>query len=214
MKTKRTVFILLTALLFFLVVTILVITENEPVAALNHSLYLLLTGEITQTWTTVSIWVGSLTHWYSYTPILLLLLLIPSTRMKIGVPLGITLGVSALAGPIILKNVFAIERPDHNQLIDAGGFGYPSGHSLNAMVFFGMCAMMVWLHSSRRPLYVGATIFAAFAILAVGLSRIYLGVHTVTEVIGGYSMGIVILCAASLVYDRVREQNPSLFGGD
>jgi len=214
MKTKRTIFILITALLLFLGVTILVVTENEPVAAFNHTLYLLLTGEITQTWTTISIWVGSLTHWYSYTPIILLLLLLPSTRMKIGVPLGITLGISAITGPIILKNIFAIERPDHNQLIDAGGFGYPSGHSLNAMVFFGMCAMLVWLYSTQKSRKVGFTVFAIFAILSVGLSRIYLGVHTVTDVIGGYLMGIVILCAASIVYGRVRERNPPVFGGD
>jgi len=150
LKSKVTVSILLTALLFFIVVTVLVLTENAWTANVNHAFYLLIATGIHPTLTAVATWIGSLTHWYTYAPLILLLLLIPRTRMKIGLPIAITLGVSAILGPIILKNIFAIERPDVNQLIAPGGFGYPSGHSMNAVVFFGMCTLMVLRYATRR----------------------------------------------------------------
>jgi len=197
-------FILLTAFLLFTVLTALVVTESAPVQALNAALYTPVAGVIHPVLTAIATWTGNLTHWYSYTPIILLLLISPRTRMNVGVPLAITLAVSAILGPVILKNVFAIERPNVNQLIDPGGFGYPSGHSMNAAAFFSMCAIMVLRYAKSKPLRIGFTIFAPLAILAVGTSRVYLGVHTVTDVIGGYLAGIVVVCGAVLIERRVQ----------
>ena len=206
MKHKKTIIILLTALLLFIALTTLVITENAPVQAFNHALYAPIATLINPTLTTAATWIGSLTHWYTYTPIILILLIIPITRKKIGLPIAITLSVSAITGPIILKNVLAIERPNINQLIDIGGFGYPSGHSINAAVFFSMCAIMMLRYSANQPLKVCFTAFSVVSILLVGLSRIYLGVHTVTDVLGGYLAGIVIVCAAVLIENYVKER--------
>jgi len=203
MKTKGTVLILLVAFLLFTAVTTLVVTESAPVQVFNDALYAPIAERITPTLTTISTVIGSLTHWYSYAPIILLLLIIPRTRMKIGLPIGITVGISAILGPIILKNIFAIERPDVNQLISPGGFGYPSGHSMNAVVFFGMCTLMVLRYATKKWLKIAFTVFAVLSILAVGLSRVYLGVHVVTDVIGGYLAGIVVLCAAILIEGRL-----------
>ncbi|MCL2588150.1 MAG: phosphatase PAP2 family protein, partial [Oscillospiraceae bacterium] len=146
------------------------------------------------------------THWYSYTPIILLLLILSRTRMNIGLPIAITLSVSAILGPVILKSIFAIERPTINQLIDVGGFGYPSGHSMNAVVFFGMCTVMVLRYAKNRPLKIGFTAFAILAFLSVGLSRLYLGVHTGADVIGGYLAGSAVICAAILVERYIRRK--------
>jgi len=206
MKAKRTVFIMLTALLLFIALTTLVVTENAPVQAFNDALYAPIAERITPVFTTISTVIGSLTHWYSYAPIILLLLIIPRTRMKIGLPIAITVGISAILGPIILKNIFAIERPNVNQLITPGGFGYPSGHSMNAVVFFGMCTLMVLRYASRKWLRIAFSIFAVLSILAVGLSRVYLGVHVVTDAIGGYLAGVVVLCAAILIEGRLEHR--------
>ena len=206
MRPKLTRCILLLALLLFIILTIFVVTEHAAVQRFNHALYFPIAGVITPGLTTIATWIGSLTHWYSYSPIILLLLIFPRTRTKIGLPLAIALAVSAILGPLILKNIFAIERPDLNQLISPGGFGYPSGHSMNAAVFFGMCAIMVLRYSNSKPLKIAFTVFAKLCILLVGLSRIYLGVHTVTDVIGGYLVGCVIVCAAILIERRIRRK--------
>ena len=207
MKYNRTILILLTALVLFVVLTIFVVAESAAIQTFNHSLYTPVATLITPALTTVATWTGSLTHWYSYTTIILILLILPRTRMKIGLPLAITLSVSAILGPVILKNIFAIERPDANQLIDAGGFGYPSGHSMNALVFFGMCAILILSYSTSRLLKIGFTVFAIIAILLVGLSRIYLGVHTVTDVVGGYLVGTVVICTALLIENRLKKRS-------
>jgi len=206
MKTKRICVLLLTLFALFVIVTVLVLTENAWVANMNHAFYTAIATRIHPTLTMIATWVGHLTHWYSYTPILLLLLILPRTRMKAGLTLAATLSASAILGPLVLKNIFAIERPDINQLIAPGGFGYPSGHSMNAAVFFGMCAIMVLRYAKNKPLKIGFTIFAILAVLLVGLSRIYLGVHTVTDVVGGYAIGGVVICAAILIEAHIRRK--------
>jgi undecaprenyl-diphosphatase len=189
-------------LLLFIALTIVVITESIWVQDFNHHIYTPIAESIHPTLTTISTWIGSLTHWYSYAPIILLLIIIPRTRIRIGLPLAITLLTSAALGPIILKNIFAIERPNINQLIEPGGFGYPSGHSMNAMVFFGMCAIMIISYTNKKSRKIAFTAFSVISIILVGLSRIYLGVHTATDVIGGYLIGCVVICAAILLEKR------------
>ena len=209
MKSKSIILVLLTALSLFVVLTILVLSESTAVHTFNHTLYALIGGVITPALTTAASWISNLTHWYSYTPIILLLLLLPRTRMKIGLPLAVTLSASALLGPVILKNIFAVERPDINQLVDVVGFGYPSGHSMNAFVFFGVCAILTLRYSTKKLPKIAFTTFAIIAILSVGLSRIYLGVHTPTDVIGGYLMGAVVICSGLLVENRLKKQSTS-----
>jgi len=204
METKRTLCIMLTALLLFIVLTAFVLIDSPSVQNFNHSLYTPIAERIAPGLTTTAVWISRLTHWYSYTPVILLLLLLSRTRVKAGLPIGITLGASAIIGPVILKNIFAIERPMINPLYDPGGFGYPSGHSMNAAVFFGMCAILVCRYAKNRPLKIGLSAFAVLCICAVGLSRIYLGVHTVTDVLGGYLAGIVVICASVIGGDLWR----------
>ena len=206
MKSKVTILTLLTSLVLFVIVTVLVLTGNAWAATINHAFYAAIAERIHPTLTTIATWVGHLTHWYSYTPIILLLLILPATRIKVGLPIAGVLSVSAILGPLVLKNIFAIERPTINQLIAPGGFGYPSGHSMNAVVFFSACAIMVLRYSKKKALKIGFTAFAALAICLVGLSRIYLGVHTLTDVIGGYAAGGAVICAALLIEAHIRKK--------
>jgi len=174
------------------------------VSAVNHDFHAQISGFVSPALTTAAIWTSNLAHWYSYVPIIVLLLIIPGTRLKIGLPIAVTLSASAILGPIILKNIFAIDRPniDHH-LVEITGYGYPSGHAMNAAVFLGICAIMMWRYSGNKPLNIGFTVFASVITFIVGLSRIYLGVHTATDVIGGYLAGWAVLCIAVLIEARI-----------
>ncbi|MCL1788058.1 MAG: phosphatase PAP2 family protein [Defluviitaleaceae bacterium] len=193
MKSNKAIFILLAAVLLFGVLTVFVVMDHTQIAAFNDNVYAPFSQIITPALTTLATLVGRLTHWYSYAPIILLLIIIPRTRLKAGLPMAIVLLFSAMLGPVLLKNIFAVERPMVNQLVNIGGFGYPSGHSLNAMVFFGMSAILVRRYATKPWLKNAFTAFAIVAILLVGLSRIYLGVHTATDVIGGFLAGAAVL---------------------
>ena len=80
--------------------------------------------------------------------------------------------------------------------------GYPSGHTFAALAVFGLL-MVVLLPTIRtryrRPLVVAA----ALLIISMGISRIYLGVHWATDVLGGYAGGLAYLLIGLTVLDSV-----------
>ncbi len=89
----------------------------------------------------------------------------------------------------VLKDVFAHPRPSdlmpEVQLAPAEGAGLPSGHAQSSTVVWGLAALSL----RRRWMWV----LAAVLVAGIGLSRVYLGVHFPTDVLGGWVVGAVIL---------------------
>jgi undecaprenyl-diphosphatase len=101
--------------------------------------------------------------------------------------------VAAFGGAVILYNVVkqAVERPRPpaaHMIGQASGFAFPSGHATGAIALWGMLAVVLWARGPRR---LRALVWpSAFLIVwAVGASRLYLGVHWFTDVLGGYALG-------------------------
>ncbi|MGB7417325.1 MAG: phosphatase PAP2 family protein [Thermosynechococcaceae cyanobacterium] len=91
-----------------------------------------------------------------------------------------------------LKLVFNKTRPQlWPQLITESTFSYPSGHALGSMVFYGFLAYILAQHYPRRALIFYG--FASVLILIIGFSRLYLGVHWPTDIMGGYGIGFLWL---------------------
>lgn len=95
------------------------------------------------------------------------------------------------------KHLFARERPDVVHLVDVGSAAFPSGHAANSMVTF--LALAVLLSGSRSA--VGLAVALAGC---VGLSRVMLGVHWPSDVLGGWAFGLVWVLAALFIRDRLR----------
>lgn len=88
-------------------------------------------------------------------------------------------------------------------------FSFPSGHALGALVGYGMLSYVIgtaWLESggARLRLVVGT----ALLVVAIGLSRLYLGVHYFSDVVGGYAAGVLWLSACISGLQVVERRRP------
>lgn len=96
-----------------------------------------------------------------------------------------------------LKHAFARPRPDlFQEIATLHSYSFPSGHAMAAAAIYGMIAVVVARLAPRLRGWV--TIGAVLLILLIGLSRIYLGVHWVTDVLAGYAAGATILLGGIL----------------
>ncbi|MDP4164219.1 MAG: phosphatase PAP2 family protein [Bacillota bacterium] len=104
--------------------------------------------------------------------------------------LELILFIAAVAGSAVinqvLKQVFHRVRPDLHRLIDIVGYSFPSGHAMNAFTVYGILTFLLWRHISKKWERTLLILFSIFFIFAIGISRIYLGVHFPSDIIGGY----------------------------
>jgi len=138
------------------------------------------------------------------------LLLFPFLYWCLDSRLGLRLAVLFfLSGYLnyILKQALARPRPFELapgiNLIEEPGYGLPSGHAQGAVVLWGLLA----LHGRRRWLWAPAVAL----MLAVGLSRVYLGVHFPTDVLGGWLVGAAVLAASAWVLRRLADHRQAAF---
>ena len=95
---------------------------------------------------------------------------------------------------IALKHLFHRQRPVlENPLVTLSSYGFPSGHTMGATMFYGVLALIVtyWMRRWSRRVLIGW--LAAFVIALIGASRIYLGAHYFTDVIGAVAVGLAWL---------------------
>ena len=93
----------------------------------------------------------------------------------------------------VLKFLVQRPRPEGFRLAAETGFSFPSGHSMAAMAFFGLLIWMAWHYERDRVVRIGCSVALAALIVAVGVSRIYLGVHYASDVVAGFCVSLAWL---------------------
>lgn len=99
----------------------------------------------------------------------------------------------------ILKNIYSRGRPIDISLIEESGYSFPSGHSLTAMAFYGLLIYYIYKSNINKNKKIVLEILLSIIILLIGLSRIYLGVHYFTDVVGAFSFSICYL----IIYTKI-----------
>jgi undecaprenyl-diphosphatase len=111
-----------------------------------------------------------------------------------------------------LKALFQRPRPaGAAELLQSASWSFPSGHALTSLVGYGMVAYLAVLHVRSPALRTVIIVLAIVLVSAIGVSRLYLGVHYFTDVIGGYAAGAVWLsvCVSGLEIARRRTSRSS-----
>jgi undecaprenyl-diphosphatase len=125
-------------------------------------------------------------------------------RNELVLLVGVVIG-SALLN-LILKMTFHRARPTINRIIDASGYSFPSGHSMAAFTLYGILSFLLWKHISS---YRGRSLLIIISVLMIamiGISRIYLGVHYPSDVLGGFLASGTWLILAIWTFQKYQER--------
>jgi undecaprenyl-diphosphatase len=110
----------------------------------------------------------------------------------------------------VLKDIVARPRPAGG-LVDAPDNSYPSGHAAHS-VFYTWLALTITLRLRPGWRYGSALLAGGIALTAlIGLSRVYLGVHYLSDVSGGWALGVsafTICAAVAMVVTHIRQNHP------
>ncbi len=93
----------------------------------------------------------------------------------------------------LLKRILQRPRPTEFRIVEEKGYSFPSGHSMVSMAFYGYLIYLIYRYIKNK--YVKWTLITILSILIclIGISRIYLGVHYTSDVLGGFLLSISYL---------------------
>ncbi len=122
----------------------------------------------------------------------ILLVILTGKNKKIGIFFLLDLVICYLLNTII-KNIVARQRPLDYMLIDESGYSFPSAHSMLAVAFYGYLAFIIIKYIKNSSIKVTCLILTVFLTILIGISRVCLGVHFPSDVVGGFLIGYLYI---------------------
>jgi undecaprenyl-diphosphatase len=112
-----------------------------------------------------------------------------------------------------LKELMMLPRPlGSSELLSVSSYAFPSGHTSMATMYFLLIAYIVIRRIVRPTSRSKVIVSALLGVLLVGFSRMYLGVHWFSDVIGGVAVGVLVTSSAVLLFELVLDViGPHLF---
>ena len=195
-------------LLLFIILSVLVLTRRD--FYLDNFVYGIISKFISDNLTDIIEWmtyIGSAAAVISIT--FFVLIFFKNKKYALYMSLNLIIITSF---QLILKSVFSRNRPVDINLIKETGYSFPSGHSLTSMAFYGFIIYLIYISNlNKRSKSIFITLFIVL-ILVTGISRIYLGVHYFTDVIGGFSFSICYLIIyTSIIKNKLKSWKISTF---
>ena len=111
--------------------------------------------------------------------------------------------VLASVSNMMLKRFIDRARPGIEHLVVVKTLSYPSGHAMSAMAFYGFLIYLVYRMNLKRWVKGMGIGLLALLILSIGISRIYLGVHFPSDILGGFIAGLIWVVFCILIFGLI-----------
>ena len=126
---------------------------------------------------------------------------------KIGASIVANLGIVTILNQI-LKFIMQRPRPTGFRIIEETGYSFPSGHSMVSLAFYGYLIYLIYKYIENKHLERILITLLSLLICIIGVSRIYLGVHYTSDVLGGFLIATAYLVIyIELINKFVLEKN-------
>jgi hypothetical protein len=133
--------------------------------------------------------------------ILTILLIVVLKNKKVGLSICINLVVVTILNQL-LKRLLQRPRPTEFRIIEENGYSFPSGHSMVSMAFYGYLIYLIYRFVKNKYLKWISIVLLSLLICLIGISRIYLGVHYTSDVLGGFLISISYLVIYISVFNK------------
>lgn len=202
-KTKNIIKWILCAITAILAIVITINVKNGKILELDLNIYKFFSENIINDKLTPIVKV--ITHIGGakivFVLTVLAIILIKGLKNKLFLLTGIV-GTAGLN--VVLKHIVQRERPNINRLIPEKGYSFPSGHSMMSMAFYGMLIFLIFKYVKNTALKWTLIVILTILLSTIGITRIYLGVHYPSDVIGGFLVSLTYLFILTEIYNKVK----------
>lgn len=202
MNKNKKMILLGVLLTIFIVLTIFVLSKDYLI--LDQKFYNIVSENLIDDPTTnilrfITLFGGAL-----FLIIFALVSIITLKNKKYSIAICINLIFSASVNYII-KLIVERPRPSVLRLTEETGYSFPSGHSMTSLAFYGFIIYLLFKYQKDKNKRNIISVLLSILILLIGFSRIYLGVHYLSDVLGGFLLGGIYLILYTEMFETVNK---------
>ncbi|WHM39966.1 phosphatase PAP2 family protein [Streptomyces sp. BPTC-684] len=150
--------------------------------------------------------------WDTWTMRALLAVVVVALFVRGGRRLALWAAATSALGTFVqqsLKAALGRERPSWPDPVDSASYSaFPSGHALTVTVTFGLLLWLAVARGARPAVWRAVAAAGAVSVLGVGFTRVYLGVHWLSDVVGGWLIGAALVALSAAAYGRCGANRP------
>lgn len=140
------------------------------------------------------IWTGFIALWACFFALIF-------KKYDIALFVMLNVGIFGLGVMKIFKHFVNRPRPNILHLVDEGGSSFPSGHSMNAMLLYGSLIVLVYYYVKNDPIKYAFMTLLTCLIVTIPMSRVYLGVHYLSDVLAGLALaGFLLIISKEFIF--------------
>lgn len=187
--SKKNIFLVISAIVLFIILSIAI--KADYLYGFESWIYSEATEHMSDTLTKILVFVTNIGGPIGIMCVCALIFAISRLRNRVAIPASMAVTVSFFLN-IILKRIFARERPNILRLVSETFYSFPSGHAMVNMALYSILIIYAYKLVKNKKLRFSIYIALTSLIVLIGFTRVYLGVHYAGDIIGGWLMGLVV----------------------